>query len=104
MEQTDDLTIRAIHAMEAQDPAKRIAWEKATVVTPHGETIFELRAVFETVCNKNHWKNAWAALVPVGLVGITMRAVEFFHADNPMTCKSGLKGIVVMWGKGYQAD
>lgn len=83
---------------------RRKEFEARTVVTEQGETIADLRKVFEAVCDAKDWKAPWAAAVPSRLVGIVIRAVQFFHADTPTT--EGIQlitGKVLMSGKGYQA-
>lgn len=75
----------------------------ATVVTKENETVAELRAAFDAVCNSINWKAPWAATVPAAVVGRVMRAVEFYHADRPVIIGiEALTGRVIMQGRGYQ--
>lgn len=62
-----------------------------------------LRTVFEKVTEKSaHWKDAWTASVPVGLISAVTSSVMYFHADTPVVAK--LHGATVtMYGAGYQA-
>lgn len=88
-----------MHALENE-----LAYETYTIVTEQGETIADLRKAFDAVCDNTDWKAPWAAYVPHQLVGITMRAVEFFHADRPRIVGiQPITGRVLIEGKGYQA-
>ena len=88
----------------AQEEKARAEYEANTVVTEEGETIATLRKVFDRVCNPTDWKEPWGAKVPHELVGVVMRAVEFFHADRPeLVGIEELTGRVIMTGRGYMA-
>ena len=81
----------------------RIEFEAKKVVTEQGETIAELRKVFDAVCNENDWKDSFVAAVPHQLVGIVGRAVEFFHADKiELVGIEQTTGKVLVRGNGYQ--
>lgn len=93
-----------IEQIRAEEEASRIRFEAETVVTEEGETIAELRKVFDAVCDPTDWKAAWAAYVPHQIVGKVMRAVEYYHADRPVVCgMQPITGKVLLEGKGYQA-
>ncbi len=77
---------------------------EAKVVTAEGETVGDLRKVFDRIVNPDDWKAPWAANVPHQLVGIVKRAVVFFHADEPIVVGLvPITGKVRMEGRGYMA-
>lgn len=90
--------------MIEQERREHAKYESTTVVTEHGETIADLRKVFDKVCSADDWKAPWAAKVPHQIVGIISRAVEFFHADRPTIAgPEPITGYILMTGKGYMA-
>ena len=93
----------ATTTLAAQDAAdeKRL---DATVVTAEGETRGQLRAAFDAVCDRADWKQPWCAAVAAELVGLTLRAVAFFHGDSDVANdgKSPASGRILLRGNGYQ--
>jgi hypothetical protein len=96
-----------IEAVMAAKEANRLEFERTKVVAcVRGQevTIADLRAAFDSVCDKADWKAAWAAYVPCELVQLVIEAVKFFHADCPAVCGvQAITGRVLLEGKGYQA-
>ena len=81
---------------------EREAFEANKVVTEQGETIADLRKVFNSVCDKDDWKAPFAVAAPSSLVGVIIRAVQFFHGDTPRVVgMEGLTGRVFIEGNGY---
>ncbi len=61
-------------------------WEATKIVTAYGETIADLRKIFEAVQGE-HWKDPFDAYVPVYIVGSLCRAIEFFHGRKANVSK-----------------
>lgn len=96
-----EMTREEMIKKEAEDHKR---YERETVVTEHGETIYDLRKAYELVTDKSDSNKPWSAAVHHSAVGIVMRAIEFFHADRPeILGVQDLTGFVVMRGNGYQA-
>lgn len=77
-------------------------WENTE--TFKGFTVAKLRFVFDTICNQDDWKAAWAAHVSPAAVKCCLAAVEFFHADVPtVDAIVPITGMVRISGRGYQA-
>ena len=86
-----------------QEKVAHAQYEKTTIVTAEGESITDLRKIFDAVCNQEDWKFPWAAAVPSQVVGAVLRAVEFFHADRPeIVGVAAITGKVLLQGRGYQ--
>lgn len=99
------MTTISIDAIRAQEEADRKAYEARTVVTQEGETIAQLREVFDAVANPANWKDAFAVYVHHSLVGRVIRATQFFHGDTPVVVGiQALTGRVLVEGRGYQCD
>jgi hypothetical protein len=108
-----DLSLEELTAetSRALGPAERFAAEMKRLAeaerTPvyNGHTERELRAAFDAVCDPTNWKRPWSAKVHHSAVGLVLSAVEFYHADTPNILGiEPLTGLVVMEGRGYQAD
>ena len=88
-----------MNAIIEREEAERKAWEASKVVTAHGETIADLRKVFESAHGDQHWKKPFAVFAPHQIVGTLCRAIEFFHG-----CKAEIGGIQPITGKVYVAS
>ena len=80
---------------------EQIEFEK-TVVTEQGETIAQLREIFDSVCSKIHWKDLTIAKVEAEKVGITCRALEFFHGVEAKVLGPAPSGLVYVYSDGYK--
>jgi len=93
--------MKTIEIILAEEKAAQEAYEQQQ--TFKGETIANLRKIFEKIQAPEGWKEAWAAAVPHPVVGLVMKAVEFFHADKAQIVGiEAITGRVLMQGKGYQ--
>ena len=81
-------------AVIREEAKQQAEYERTKIVTREGETIADLRKVFDAVCDQKQWKNEWAAAVPHQIVGVVCRASEFFQGS-----KVEIVGIQQITGK-----
>lgn len=94
--------MKTYEAILAEEKAARAAFEAKE--TFKGEKIADLRKVFDGIKNPQNSKAPWAAAVPHQIVGLVLKAVEFFHADKAaIVGVQPITGKVLMSGNGYQA-
>lgn len=97
------MTAKTIEQIMEEERKAREDWESRE--TFKGFTIAHLRKVMDAVQNPEHWKLEWAAKVHHSMVTAIFAAVEFFHADRPTVHGvEPITGLILMSGRGYQAD
>lgn len=95
MQSTSEITGRL------ENVEREIAQRVVTKINDRPVTVADLRAAFERVENRDHWKNAWSAEVAIDSVAITLLAVEWFHGRMPRVEHVTRPGFVQMSGDGY---
>lgn len=67
-----------------------------------GHTIANIRRVFDSIQDKAHWKNPITVKVTVGVIGIALTAIAFFHADENAQVSGNGDGTFTITSNGYQ--
>lgn len=96
---------QSLDSIRAEEEASRAEWEAKTVgaVSADGErfTIAQLRAAFEAVENRDHWKNPIDADVHADVAVVTSEAIVYFHGRRPSHRPGSTPSHVRMTSAGY---